>query len=128
MAGIIASLAVGSVAFLTLGLFVHSKQKGKQEAAAAAAAAATTSNSNVLQVIDDDDISSIWSANEEEDNNIISSEGGGATPEIGRVSSLAAMGAASPLAVLLSGQNSQFLVDEDAPVSDLISYWESKEH
>ena len=61
-------------------------------------------------------------------NNNISSEGGGATLEIGRVSSLAAMGAASPLAIQLSGRNSRLLVDEDAPVSDLISYWESKEH
>ena len=107
--GVIAALSLGSLAFLTLGLFVHTKQKQKR-------AAAATSNNNDNNVVVNDDISSIWSANEEEKMP--------ASPER-EFSALAAMGAASPLAVQLSGGN---VMEDGSSVPAMINFWETKEH
>jgi hypothetical protein len=102
-AGFISLVAVGTLVFLSAGLFAYMKQnKG--------GAVATNDNAEDAEGGDEDnDVASIWSANEED--NYIGDIGGGqavpiiASPQPTRVSSIAAIGMSSPLALQLSGRN-----------------------
>jgi len=108
-AGVISLVSLGSVFFVTVGLIIHAKQSKRAVAGAAA-------NNNNNSVEDSSvDASSIWSANEgggEDFIGDIAAAGGGggepmpmASPQPAGVSSIAAMGMASPLALQLSGRS-----------------------
>ena len=109
-AGVISLVSLGSVFFVTVGLIIHAKQS--KRAAAVAGAAANNNNSVEDSSVD---ASSIWSANEgggEDFIGDIAAAGGGggeqmpmASPQPAGVSSIAAMGMASPLALQLSGRS-----------------------
>ncbi|KAK1740115.1 hypothetical protein QTG54_009065 [Skeletonema marinoi] len=107
-AGVISLVSLGSVFFVTVGLIIHAKQS--KRAAAVAGAAANNNNGVEDSSVD---ASSIWSANEgggEDFIGDIAAAGGGepmpmASPQPAGVSSIAAMGMASPLALQLSGRS-----------------------
>eukprot|EP00985_Skeletonema_marinoi_P032582 scaffold39186_cov134-Skeletonema_marinoi.AAC.2 len=107
-AGVISLVSLGSVFFVTVGLIIHAKQS--KRAAAVAGAAANNNNSVEDSSVD----ASIWSANEGGGEDFIGDIAGGggggepmpmASPQPAGVSSIAAMGMASPLALQLSGRS-----------------------
>jgi len=107
-AGLISLVSFGSVLFVSVGVYIHAKRSKTAATAAAAAAAAlaggAAANNNENNVEDGSvDASSIWSANEGGD---VAGGGGGQpmSPQPAGVSSIAAIGMASPLALQLSGR------------------------
>ena len=105
-AGLISLVSFGSVLFVSVGVYIHAKRSKTAATAAAAAALAggAAANNNENNVEDGSvDASSIWSANEGGD---VAGGGGGQpmSPQPAGVSSIAAIGMASPLALQLSGR------------------------
>ena len=104
-AAVISLVSLGSIVVLSIGLYAHTKQTKKGAAGAAAP------DNNVEGAEEVDDMASIWSASEEDAyiGDIGGDVGGpmlmGSPPQPGGVSSIAAMGMASPLALQLSGRD-----------------------
>ena len=101
--GMITLISVGSVLFVTIGLFMHAR-RNKSGAMLTAAADNNAEDAS-------DDSSSIWSANEGGDHigDLVGDSGGESMPVTSPpppgVSSIAVMGMASPMALQLSGRN-----------------------